>query len=311
MIDEMTKGRDRFVHMLTSTSKDVLEQQIKEALDQSGINEQLKSLQAKEEELKTQKAKLKEEDRRRKNELQEQINKAKEEKRKIEEEKRELEKNKKEEQKQNGGAATAPITKKVESGGCYPGSATFADIHGRPREMESLKVGDKVQVMTNKGIREEPVITFIHRQPGVIQKFLKIKTLKKKILKITEDHMLFVEKEGQAAAIPARDVNVGDTVYVKGDQGAIEEDAVHSISSVFAKGVYAPVTLSGTILVNDVHTSCYFDVLSHEWSHRAMGIARAVYRVSPWMVQWISNIGQKDGFPGWCRLVHKMLTSMD
>lgn len=310
MIDEMTKGRNRFVHKLTSTSKDVLEQEIKEALDQSGINEQLKSLQEKKEELEKQKDELEADDKKRK-ELDEMIKQADKEKDRIDQQRLQLEKEKTEKQKQDGGTATEHISEQVQSGGCYPGSATFADIHGRPREMETLKVGDKVQVMTNKGIREEPVITFIHRQPGVIQEFLKIETLKKKILKITEDHVLFVKKGGQAAAIPARDVNIGDTVYVKGDQGAIEEDAVHSISSVFEKGVYAPVTLSGTILVNDVHTSCYFDVLSHEWSHRAMGIARAVYRVSPWMVQWISNIGQKDGFPGWCRLVHKMLTSMD
>ena len=137
-----------------------------------------------------------------------------------------------------------------------------------------------------------------------MQEFLIIITFeKKKILKITEDHLLFVET--------ARDVTIGDTVYVRGFQSAMEKDAVQNISRVFEKGVYAPVTLSGTILVNDVDTSCYFDVLSHEWSHRAMGFACAVHHVSPWMLQWLSGVGEKDGFPGWCRLAHKMLTLMD
>ena len=197
-------------------------------------------------------------------------------------------------------------------GGCFPASATFTDKQGRRRSMYSLKIGEEVQVLTGKGISVEPVLTYIHRQPDVMQKYLKITTTKKeKILKITEDHLLFVKNDGQPTAIPARDVSIGDTVYVRGDQGELETDAVQSIKSVYEKGVYAPVTLSGSILVDDVHTSCYFDLLSHDWSHRAMGIARAVYHVSPWMVQWLSSIGQEDGFPGWCRLAIKILTLGD
>ena len=203
------------------------------------------------------------------------------------------------------------VEKKVkEEGGCYPGSAIFVDKHGRRRKMASLQIGEEVQVVNNNEIRTEPVITFIHRQPEVVEEFLKITTMKNNVLKITEDHLLFVEKMGQAAAIPARDAKVGDTVYVRGKHN-VEKDEVRSISIVYEKGAYAPVTLVGTILVNEVHTSCYFDVLSHEWSHRAMGVARAVHYVSPWMLQWISGVGQKDGFPGWCRLAHKMLTLLD
>ena len=176
--------------------------------------------------------------------------------------------------------------------------------------MDSLELGDEVQVIINNEIRAEQVITFIHRQPEVMQEFLQITTVNNYKLKISEDHLLFVEKMGKATTIPARDVKVRDTLYVRAGH-SVEKDAVLSISKVYEKGVYAPVTLSGTILVNDVHTSCYFDVLSHEWSHRAMGVARAVHCVSPWILQWISGIGQEDGFPGWCRLAHKMLTLSD
>ena len=130
----------------------------------------------------------------------------------------------------------------------------------KARNGEFLQVGDKVQVIANNEISSEPVITFIHRQEDVGQRFLRITTLTKKVLnflKITEDHLILVEKEGEASAIPARNVIVGDTVYVRGDRRAQETDAVQGHSHVYEKGVYAPVTLSGTILVNDVHTSCY------------------------------------------------------
>ena len=38
------------------------------------------------------------------------------------------------------------------NGGCYPGSAIFVDARGRRRQMESLQVGEEVQVIANNEI---------------------------------------------------------------------------------------------------------------------------------------------------------------
>lgn len=367
----MVKGKGRYVHTLTQASARVLNSAVEKALEESGINDQLKKIQEEEGRIKEEEEKAKrkneeeaerikkekeeiekekikgeemkriaeekqykeEEARRMKIQEKEDMVKKEEEEAKrehekaaekienlkqeiekkklnLKEQKESIAKEKEAEQKKDGGNALEVV--KNLSGGCYPGSATIVDIHFQPRKMESLKVGDVVQVVSDKEIHYEPVIAFIHRQSEVTHEFLEITTLHgKKILKITEDHLVFVEKGRQAAAIPARDVIIGDTLYVIDDQNVVKKDAVQNIRFVWEKGVYAPVTLSGTILVNDVHTSCYFDVLSHEWSHWAMGVARALYQVSPWMVKWLSNIGQKDGFPGWCRLAYKMLTLME
>ena len=297
-----------FIHQLTKCSKEELDKRIKKAMEDSGLAKKKGAL---EDEKKTIEDQLKKED------LDEdtraslqsrltEVNTSLEDIRKEENDVAKTETNKHvkkiEEGTDKGGGGGG--------GGCFPGSAMFVDKRGQQRSISSMHIGDEVQVIINGEIQLEPVITFIHCQPEVMQEYLKITTEKSNILKITEDHLLFVEKMGQAAAIPARDVKVGDTLYVRGDHN-VEKDAVKSISIIHEKGVYAPVTLSGTILVNDVHTSCYFDVLSHDWSHRAMGFARAVHYVSPWILQWGSGIGQKDGFPGWCRLAHKMLTLLD
>ena len=285
----MNKGKQPFFQR--ELTDNAINDKVQEALDAIELGDDIESLEAK----------LKECDRQLEDEKDEEVkNRLRERRDKIVKQIDELNK------------AVKKVKDNIQnSNGCYPGSAIFVDACGRRRQIESLQVGEEVQVITNNEITTEPVITFIHRQPGVFQRYLKITTFTKKILKITEDHLLFVEKEGEASAIPARDVTIGDTVFVRGDLGALERDAVQNISHVHEKGVYAPVTLSGTILVNDVLTSCYFDVLSHEWSNKAMGVARAVYHISPWMLQRLSSIGQKDGFPGWCRVVHKLLTMID
>ena len=310
----MRKQRGPLIHRLTKASKEELDKEIEKAIKKRGLTKQAEALHLKVEELKR---KIKEKDR------------SDREKRELEKRLAELEKERTlvkaaiEEVRQGTTRQYVSTTASVSivgilfkelialaKGGCYPGSAIIYDLNSRARRIESLQVGDKVLVITNNGIQSDTVITFIHRQPEIVEEFLQIVTKKEKILLITADHLLFVEVTGQSTAIPARDVKIGDTVYVRGSHGS-EKDLVQSISTVYEKGAYAPVTLSGTILVNDVHTSCYFDVLSHEWSHRAMSIARALHYVSPSMVRRISAIGEKDGFPGWCRLAHTMLTLLD
>ena len=334
----MRKQRGPLIHRLTSVSNEVLEEHIKKAMDESGITKQEEAICQKEEEIKRL---LEDKDKSdtEKRDLEKRFVGLKKEYVELEAAKKRLTEDVEHAQFSDGLLESGPLTAMVLAksgigggtrsggsssdggtssnggffsffGGCYPGSAIIYDSNSRARPIESLQVGDKVLTITKNGIKSDTVITFIHRQPEVVEEFLKIVTTKEKILLITADHLLFVELMGQATAIPARDVKIGDTVYVRGSHGS-EKDLVRSISTVYEKGAYAPVTLSGTILVNDVHTSCYFDVLSHEWSHRAMSIARALHYVSPSMVRRISAIGEKDGFPGWCRLAHTMLTLLD
>ena len=314
MIDEVRKQRGPLIHRLTSVSREELNKEIKKALDEKGITKQEDDLRLEEEQIRCQLRDPNKSDEE-KRELEKRLAKIEREKAELIETKTEVEEEKEKSQFKDGldpegGISTRIVFNAGIAGGCYPGSAFIYNSNSQARRIESLQVGDEVLVITKNGIQSDPVITFIHRQPEIVERFLKIVTKREKILLITADHLLFVEVTGQATAIPARDVKIGDTVYVRGSHGS-EKDLVQSISTVYEKGAYAPVTLSGTILVNDVHTSCYFDVLSHEWSHRAMSIARTLHYVSPSMVRRISAVGEKDGFPGWCRLAHTMLTLLD
>ena len=277
----MNFRKSPFINNLTNASVDDLEEHMKKALDSSGFSVQSEKLEQEKRDIEDL---LKEKDLKGEQKVKYETM-LKEVNDEIDDEKR----------------------KRAAQGGCFPGSSTFTDEYGLRREMHSLKIGEKVQVAAEGTICLEPVITFIHREQEKLQDFLSITTTKSNSLKMTEDHLLFVEKNGLSQAIPARNVRIGDTVYVKQD-GLMRTATVQDISTVYEKGVYAPVTRNGTILINDVHTSCYFDVLSHKWSHRVMGVLRAAYHVSPEILWWISGFGEKDGFPGWCRLARKILT---
>ncbi|CAB9500985.1 Protein hedgehog [Seminavis robusta] len=122
-------------------------------------------------------------------------------------------------------------------------------------EMRHVKVGDRV-LTADSGF--EQVYAFGHRDESRVAKFLKIHTtdlnanLKRQhypALEITEEHLLRVNNTFQ----PAKGLVVGDVL--EGEDGF--ERVVTRIRIIRKMGLYAPLTPSGTLLVNGIKVSCY------------------------------------------------------
>ena len=199
----MRKQRGPLIHRLTSVSKEVLEEHIKKAMDENGITKQEEAICQKEEEVKRlleDKDKSDEE----KRELEERFARLEKEYAELEAAKKKVTEDVEHAQFSDGLLKSGPLTAMVLArsgigggtssdggtssnggffsffGGCYPGSAIIYDSNSRTRPIESLQVGDKVLAITKNGIKSDTVITFIHRQPEIVEEFLKIVTKKKK-----------------------------------------------------------------------------------------------------------------------------------
>jgi hypothetical protein len=128
--------------------------------------------------------------------------------------------------------------------------------------MKNLQLGDEVLVSLEDEIYE-PVYSFGHRHTKLQAEYLQFYPSK---LELSSDHMLFLEKEG---AVPSSVVELGDRL--------VGGEPVSGIRTVVRKGVYAPFTPSGTIVVNGVLASSYIAFqdshsliigpfsLSHQW----------------------------------------------
>merc|ERR1712048_949983 len=103
------------------------------------------------------------------------------------------------------------------------------------------------------------------------------------MLEITHDHMIFIQDE--ANAVPASSLRVGDRLA--------NGDIVSAIKKVTRRGVYAPLTTSGSLLVNDVPVSNYIAFQGSEYF--TIGVFRFSYH-------WLSHM---YNFPHrfWCTRV--------
>jgi len=95
-------------------------------------------------------------------------------------------------------------------------------------------------------------------------------------ISMTAEHLVMRMSGEKMEAIPARRVLVGDLLQLASG----EIVAIEKISTVSKLGAFAPATVTGTIVINDVVASCYAYV-SHTKAHAAMAPLRWLWESSP------------------------------
>ena len=151
------------------------------------------------------------------------------------------------------------LSDKIPSGvQCFSGTS-LVDVVGKGHiQMKELRVGDNVYFGRDRKYYE-PVYTFGHYNPDEVAEFLQIATTTAahdKSLEISPNHMIFVNGGGHS---PASAIRVGD--YILNDSGDLVP--VTAITVVKRKGVFAPFTPSGTIVVNGIKASTYVTLFQH------------------------------------------------
>jgi Hint module len=114
--------------------------------------------------------------------------------------------------------------------------------------MDALVIGDYVKAGDAGDFSR--IYSFGHIDHQMEAAFVQIKVdnVHESVLELTSDHMVFVS--GKAAR--ASEIRVGDTL----SNGIVKE-----IQTVHRRGVYVPLTESGTIVVSGVVSSCFVSLL--------------------------------------------------
>ena len=155
---------------------------------------------------------------------------------------------------------------------CFSGVDTVVTKDDGEVPMRELKIGQEVMVGDNIF---EKVYGFGHYHNSLDAEFLQIHLQSTQTpLELSASHMVFVKDNH---SIPASLLKRGDNVML-GNGG---EAGVVSINHVVRKGVFAPFTPSGKIVVNGVLASTF--VAMQESSHLTIG-----KKATPWSLQWLA-----------------------
>jgi len=140
---------------------------------------------------------------------------------------------------------------------CFSEDSTV-EVYGKgTTAMKHLSVGDRVLTFGggDHTTTYEPVYGFAHLERTRTAEFLKIQT-KHSSLEVTADHLVY----GNGNFKPAKSIRVGDVLQTAEGQNV----DVTKITSAWKMGLYAPLTPSGSLLVDGVRVSSYVTILKQE-----------------------------------------------
>jgi Hint module len=139
---------------------------------------------------------------------------------------------------------------------CFSGQNTVHEQQKGTIPISDLRVGDRVRT---KGDKYTTVYSLGHWDPVQEANFIQLRLSDGTLLELSDDHMVYCN--GAYAA--AKTVRVGDRV----DGAFGETKQVTDISRTSHRGLYAPLTEAGHLLVNGILSSSYVDVMELGYGH--------------------------------------------
>ncbi|XP_077072935.1 indian hedgehog signaling molecule a [Siphateles boraxobius] len=199
----------------------------------------------------------------------------------------------------------------AKTGGCFPGSALVTIEDGSVKTMDRLQPGEKVLASSESDgsgmLIYSEVIAFLDRDPSAEKQFYTIETDSGAKLSLTAAHLLFVSEGNCSGPVLSAELksvfasNVLPGQCVVSTRGAGQEGYLSRVTRIQIqedKGVFAPLTRHGTVVVNSVVSSCYAAVDQHWLAHWAFGPLRVLYN-------WGGPVGhQAVGIHWYSSLLH-------
>ena len=139
-------------------------------------------------------------------------------------------------------------------------------------QISELKYGDMVKTFdaqSNKSTFTK-FLNYLHTDKSAKVEYLSIRTESAdKDLIISPLHLIaHISKETRKLEfVFAKELKLDDQLVVETTNGERKHDRCTKIESIQDKGAYAPLTESGTIMVNNVLASCYANTYNHELAH--------------------------------------------
>ena len=152
--------------------------------------------------------------------------------------------------------------------------------------LSDLTVGDQVLTMDASGrLVYSEVLMFLDRDRSSQAAFYTIHTDNGHNISLTPSHMIYVGNSrdlnpNEVQPIFAKDVVEGQYVYTVAESHVVEISQVSRISMRTEVGYHAPLTKHGTIVVDDVITSCYARINSQTIAHLSFAPVRMLRYIS-------------------------------
>lgn len=205
----------------------------------------------------------------------------------------------------------------VTIGGCFAGKGMVLSESSGWKPMSELRVGDRVMSMNEAGQLEySQVLSFMDKDSSAQVLFYTLHLQDNKSVTLTGKHLIFASSQNITShsdsasfrATFAENVQEGQYVYVVGNEvnpNQPRPSRVVKVSVETHRGVYAPLTATGTIVVDAVVASCYAYTENVALAHFGFAPMRLYHTIESYVPfsLWTSE-GDTEGFHWYARMLY-------
>lgn len=161
----------------------------------------------------------------------------------------------------------------TEMATCFSGRSTVQMRDGSIKTISEVQIDEEVLVFDGIQTKFEPIYDFIHMERIGIYEFLRLfytvnhQTNFTSTIELSSNHLIFIYN--QTNPVFASEIDIGSKLQVIED-GELVSGEIVRIEKVKSQGFYAPLTPSGTIVINNVVSSNYASVQNHYFAHLVM-----------------------------------------
>ncbi|CAF0865393.1 unnamed protein product [Didymodactylos carnosus] len=159
---------------------------------------------------------------------------------------------------------------------CFSADGKVLLTNGQEKLINQLKQGDLVYAFDNKSqnIITSEIIGMLDSEPDKYGLFKSLATTNGRQLSLSSTHLIPTKADGY---LMAKNLQPGMEIYVMTSDKRLTVETIVNITDVWKQGYAAPLTQSGTIIVNDVAASCYATINSHQLAHSVLAPMRWWY----------------------------------
>ena len=159
-----------------------------------------------------------------------------------------------------------------EYGRCFSGRSTVQTSDGKIVSLSNIQIGQEVLVFNGNKLIFERIYDVIHHEKKKYYPFIQLIVLNDQLnsthaIEISSKHLIF--KYGKTEAVFASEIQIGDYLQLV-IQSNIFPGKVIQVNEILSQGFSAPLTYSGTIIVNDLVCSNYAEARNHHLAHLVM-----------------------------------------
>ncbi|CAF1014817.1 unnamed protein product [Adineta ricciae] len=163
--------------------------------------------------------------------------------------------------------------------GCFSGDSSVLLVNGGQKSIGHLRTGDRLLAVDHFNISSSEMFLMLDKETSKIVMFYTFTTASNHQISLTGLHLMPIASSNEKLLyIAARDIQLGDQFYVS-INNRLETSPIVNITNELKQGYFAPLTMTGTILVNNIYASCFASVTNHELAQMFMAPFRWYYQL--------------------------------